>query len=43
MQENLCDKNHRGNVQFVFTFFRLRFLDFRKLFGSALQPGGKPG
>jgi hypothetical protein len=43
MQENLCDKNHRRNVQFVFTFFRLRFLDFRKLFGSVLQPGGKPG
>jgi hypothetical protein len=43
LQENLCDKDHRRNVRFVFTFLRLRFLDFRKLFGSLLQPGGKPG
>jgi hypothetical protein len=43
MQENLCDKDHRRNVRFVFTSLPTVWGDLGKLFGSALQPGGKPG
>jgi hypothetical protein len=43
LQENLCDKDHRGNVRFVLTSFPTVWGDLGKLFGSAIQPGGKPG
>jgi hypothetical protein len=43
LQKNLCDKDHRRNVRFVFTSLPTVWGDLGKLFGSVLQPGGKPG